>query len=432
MDENADNLKKQEKIRKILSVQKTQKQTKSLGVPYEYLQKQKATLSSMGVMNPYFKCNESISKNTTIIEGKTYINFSSYDYLGLSGHSHTVKRVVEAIQQYGTSCSSSRLAGGEKQLHRDLEKAIAKLLKVEDCVVFVGGYTTNVSCISHLFTESDLILYDSLSHNSLLMGSRLSGARCLPFPHNDIEGLKRLLIEHRRNYDKTLIIVEGVYSMDGDIPDIRSIIRLKNEFDAWLMVDEAHSMGVLGAEGKGISEYAELSPLDVEIWMGTLSKTFASCGGYIAGSHEMVEYLKYTAPGFIYSVGMSPGNAGAALGSIEMLLREPERVVQLQKQSRLFLSLCKKKGFNTGQSKDSPVIPIITGDSSKALYLSDELFKNQINVQPIFFPTVEENLARLRFFINCTHTDEQIYHTVDIIEKSLVQLEQEHKQPFTI
>jgi 7-keto-8-aminopelargonate synthetase-like enzyme len=207
--------------------------------------------------------------------------------------------------------------------------------------------------------------------------------------------------------------------MDGDYPDLPKFVELKKKHKAYMMVDEAHSIGTMGLHGRGMSEHFGINPRDVDIWMGTLSKSFGSCGGYIAGQRELVEYLKYTAPGFVYSVGLSPPNAAAALASLELLQEEPERVQRLAENSRLFLRLAKDAGLNTGHSNNTPVVPVITGNSEHALRLSHQLRTRGINVQPILYPAVEERAARLRFFITSNHTAEQIRATVRAVAEEL-------------
>jgi 7-keto-8-aminopelargonate synthetase-like enzyme len=220
-----------------------------------------------------------------------------------------------------------------------------------------------------------------------------------------------------------LIVVEGVYSMDGDYPDLPKFIEVKKKHQALLMVDEAHSLGVMGAHGRGIGEFYEVDPADVDLWMGTMSKSLGSCGGYIAGCREVVEYLKYTAPGFVYSVGLSPPNAAAALASLRLIEEEPQRVGRLMQNSKQFLSLAKELGLNTGTSHNTPVIPIITGNSLVALQLSQALLARGINVQPIMYPAVEERAARLRFFITAKHNADQIRMTVLAVSEELAKLD---------
>ncbi len=376
------------------------------------LEMQEALLTSMGVANPYFHTVESVSRDTVIIHGEEYINFSGYNYLGCSGDDYVNDYVINIVKKFGTSSSASRVASGDKNLHLQLENMIANKLGVQAALCFVGGYTTNVSTIGHIMTQGDLILHDSLAHRSLIVGATLSGARRMSFSHDNLEELDEKCRDHRSEHAKCLILIEGVYSMDGDIPNLPKYIELKKKYDCMLMVDEAHSAGVLGNTGEGIREHFDVDGKDVDIWMGTLSKAYASCGGYIAGTNDLIKYLKYTAPGFVYSVGMPPPSVAAAIASMELIAKEPERVSKLHAISDLFREESKKYGLNIGLSADSAVIPIITGKSTYSLYLADRLYKEHINVQPIFYPTVEEGAARLRFFVSCLHSEEQIKHTV--------------------
>ncbi|MBL8830577.1 MAG: aminotransferase class I/II-fold pyridoxal phosphate-dependent enzyme [Planctomycetaceae bacterium] len=333
------------------------------------------------------------------------------------------KAVKEAVERFGTSVSASRLVSGEKTIHRELERGIADFIGVEDTIVLVGGHSTNETTIGHLFGPGDLILHDALAHNSIIMGCKLSGARRRPFPHNDWKAVDQLLGDLRGEYRRVLIAIEGVYSMDGDVTPLPKFIEVKKRHKAFLMVDEAHSIGTMGEHGRGVSEFYKINPADVDIWMGTLSKSFGSCGGYIAGCKALVEYLKYTAPGFVYSVGLSPSNTAAALASLRVLEAEPQRVKRLHDNSKQFLELAKSKGLNTGMSKDSPVVPIIIGNSMHALMLSKQLKNRGINVQPILYPAVEEKAARLRFFITSCHTPEQIKTTVNACAEELAKID---------
>ena len=382
-------------------------------------------LESTG-LSPYFNVHEGVTRDTTTIGGRELINFSSYNYVGMSGDPVVTEAAQRACQRYGTSVSASRLVSGEKDLHGELERAISRMAGAEDAVVYVGGHSTNESTIGHLFGPGDLILHDALSHNSILQGSILSGARRRPFAHNDWQAADEILTRCRHEYRRILLVIEGVYSMDGDIPDLPRFIDVKRRHRVLLMIDEAHSMGVLGATGRGIGEHFGINRADVDIWMGTLSKSFGSCGGYIAGTKALVEYLKYTSPGFVYSVGLSPPNAAAALASIRLLEAEPERVARLRHRSRLFLELARSRGINTGKSKDSPVVPVILGNSMHALQLSKALLGRGINVQPILYPAVEESAARLRFFITSLHSEEQIRTTIDAISEELEKINPAH------
>lgn len=387
---------------------------------YEKMLVPKAAANRLGLANPFFRSHDASAGATTLIGGREYINFSSYNYLGLSGHPAVNKAAIDAIERYGTSASASRLVAGERPVQRELELALAELYEVEDCVVFVSGHATNVSTIGYLFGPKDLVVHDSLIHNSVLEGIRLSGAARRAFPHNDSQALDSLLAEVRGQFERVLIVVEGLYSMDGDIPDLPALIDIKRRHQAFLMVDEAHSLGVLGATGRGIREHCGAAGKDVDIWMGTLSKALASCGGYIAGERALVEHLKYAAPGFVYSVGMSPPLAAASLAALKLMLQEPERVSRLRERAGVFLAMAKQAGIDTGYSQGYAVVPVILGSSLKAARLSNLLFERNINVQPIIHPAVEEKAARLRFFLSAMHSDDELEYACKTIRRLAV------------
>ncbi len=432
--QNLSNLSAEEK-RTLLAQLLEQKQkavatTTTQEIPAEYytfklfpeycdLKKMLAGFESNGESNPYFKAHQAVNNDKTLIDGQELINFSSYNYIGMSGDPIINQAVQEATQRYGSSVSASRVISGEIPLHRELEQEIANLLGAEDSVVYVGGHSTNVTTIGHLFKTGDLIIHDSLIHDSAYQGAVLSGTTRLVFPHNNWQALDRILQEERHKYKRVVILLEGAYSMDGDIPDLPKFIEVKKRHHALLMVDEAHSIGTIGKTGKGIGEYFEINRTDVDLWMGTLSKSFASCGGYIAGCQELIEYLKYTAPGFVYSVGISPPNTASALASIRLLKAEPQRVTGLHQTAKLFLELARAEGLNTGDSKDTPIVPIIVGKSLPCVRLSQALVNRGINVMPMVYPAAPENAARLRFFLNCTHTEEQIRFTVKTVAEEL-------------
>jgi 8-amino-7-oxononanoate synthase len=390
---------------------------------YRQLLQSFQAVEATGLSNPFFNVHERVTNDTTQIAGRELVNFSSYNYLGMSGDPIVNQAAKEAISRYGTSVSASRVVSGEKPLHQQLEREIADFIGTEDSVVFVGGHSTNETVVGHLMGPGDLILHDALAHNSIIQGCILSGARRRPFPHNDWRECDRLLEQLRHEYRRVLIAIEGVYSMDGDYPDLPRFVEIKNKHKALLMVDEAHSIGTMGLHGRGMSEHFDIDPRQVEIWMGTLSKSFGSCGGYIAGCKELVQYLKYTAPGFVYSVGMPPPNAAAALASLRLLEEEPERVAKLNANSMLFLRLAKERGLNIGMSNNTPVVPVIVGNSQHCLILSKRLFDRGINVQPILYPAVEERASRLRFFITSKHSEAQIRTTIDAVAEEMARLD---------
>lgn len=370
----------------------------------------------LGAANPFFGLHDGTAGATTAIDGKVCINFSSYDYLGLSSDPRVQQAAKAAIETYGTSVSASRIVSGERPIHRELERALAETYQVDDALIFVSGHATNVAVIGHLFGPKDLIVHDALIHNSALVGAQLSGATRRSIPHNDTEALERLLIEQRDHFERVLIVVEGIYSMDGDAPDLPELVRIKNRYGALLMVDEAHSFGVLGANGLGLREHANVPALAVDIWMGTLSKALAGCGGYIAGSHALIEQLRYSAPGFVYSVGMAPAVAAASLAALKILRAEPERVNALHDNGRYFLNQARAHNLNTGLSMGYSVVPVVIGNSLKAVKMSQSLLEQGINAQPIIHPAVEERAARIRFFIGCHHQAEHINQAIAKLE----------------
>jgi 8-amino-7-oxononanoate synthase len=369
----------------------------------------------LGIADPFFRVHDGVAGADTVIDGKRYINFASYNYLGLNGHPEITEAAKAAIDRWGTSVSASRPVSGERAIHRDLERALAKIHGAEDSVALVGGHSTNVTLIGHLLGRDDVIVHDALIHNSIVEGARLSGARRVPFAHLDHEAADRLLAEVRPRNGHALLVIEGHYSMDGDIPNLPAFIAVAQRRRAWLMVDEAHALGVLGARGFGTADHFGVNPAEVDIWMGTLSKSLVSCGGYIAGRAELIDYLKLVLPGFVFSVGMSPPAAAAALAALTILEREPERVRRLNERGALFLQLAREGGLDVGGSIGASIVPVITGGSIRAGRLAQALFGRGVNVQPILYPAVPERTARLRFFLTAGHSEEQIRTAVRIL-----------------
>lgn len=391
------------------------------------LANQYKTLEMLHVENPYFRVNEGIVNDKTRIGGKEYISFSSYNYTGMSGDPRVTQGAKDAADKYGTSVSASRIATGERPLHQELEKTIAELHQVEDAIVLVSGHATNVTVIGHILrVGKDLVIYDSLAHNSIIEGCLLSGARRIAYPHENLDELEKILAEVRNDYERVLIATEGVFSMDGDICNLPRLIEIKKKYNCILFVDEAHSMGVIGPNGLGVGDYYGVKRDDVDMWMCTFSKSYASCGGYIAGKKVLCDYLKYNTPGFVYSVGISPQNAGAALAAAKIMKTEGWRGVKAVTNATFFIKLANSKGIDTGPSKDSAVVPVITGNSAHALLLAHALFQEGINVQPILYPAVAEEEARLRFFITSDHTEEEITFAVTKAAEHLTRIRKEY------
>lgn len=386
---------------------------------YKQLLVHRLIAEKMDIMDPFFASHDGTAKRTTSIGGKKYLNFATYDYLGLNGHPEVVAAAYESMKQHGTSAGASRLVAGERPEHGNLEKALAELYGSEDAVVFVSGHATNVSTISTLLGPRDAVYHDALSHNSIVLGAVLSGAARYSFPHNDCNALERMLEQDRHKHERVIIVTEGLFSMDGSIARLPELIELKKRHTCFLMVDEAHALGVLGDTGRGSAEHCRVDFSDIDIWMGTLSKTLCSCGGFIAGCKALVDLLKFRAPGFVFSVGMPPPMAAASRTALAIMLREPERVFRLQQLSAYFLEEAHKRDLNTGHAEGYGVIPIIVGSSLVAGSLASAMFKRNINALPIIYPVVEEGMARLRFFLSSEHREKDIEQALEVLCKEL-------------
>jgi 8-amino-7-oxononanoate synthase len=382
----------------------------------------KTAMEALNLPNPFFRQHEGAASATTVIGGAEYLNFSSYNYLGLNADPRVRAAAHAAIDRYGVSASASRIVSGERPLHAELEGALARHYGTEAAITLVSGHATNVTVIGHLMGPRDVIIHDAMIHNSCVEGARLSGARRIPFAHNDPQAAERELAAARRGAERALILIEGHYSMEGDVPDLARFIEIARRHDAWLMVDEAHSMGVLGPTGGGIFEAQGVDPSGVDIWMGTLSKTLSACGGYIAAKRQLIDWLRHTAPGFVYSVGLPPVLAASALESLRILGEEPWRVARLNANAARFRDGLRARGLDAGASGAHAIVPLMTGSSVRAGRLSAELFQRGVNVQPITFPAVPERAARLRFFLSTEHSEEQIDRALDIVARTVAEI----------
>jgi len=373
----------------------------------------------LGIENPFFRSTEGPKGRMTLIDGKPVLNFAWCDYLGLSRHPDLVEASKAAIDHYGTSVSASRMVSGDTPLHRELEQEIAEVIGVDAALVFVSGHAANVSTIGTLMTEDDLIVHDEFVHNSAVVGMRLSGAKTRTYRHNNLDQLEKILREERASYRNALVVIEGLYSTEGDIPDLARVVELKERYGAWLMVDDAHGCGVLGRTGRGLSEHCGIDGRKVDIWMGTLSKAYASCGGYIAGNAELIDTLRYAAPGFVFSVGLPPSMTASALAALRVIKREPERVARLHENGALFLAEAAARGLDTGRAIGIGMLPIMVGATTRAAKLVTRLFERGINTSLIMYPGVPLNAARLRFFLTSQNTVEEIGTALDVAKQEL-------------
>ncbi len=385
----------------------------------QFVQRSEQLLASSNMLNPYFISQESALKDVSYMGGREMINLGSYNYLAMSGDPEVNAAAIAAVEKYGTSASGSRLLAGEKDIHKKLEAAIARWKDTEDALVLVSGHATNVTFVGNFCGSGDLIIYDRLSHNSVIQGLMLSRARSRFFPHNDYEELENFLKQHRDEYEKVLIIVEGVYSMDGDVAPVPEFVRIKKEYGCFLMVDEAHSACVLGETGKGVDEYFNLAPSDIDIKMGTLSKGLGTCGGYLAADKLLIDYLRYNLPGFTFSVGLSPALTGAVLKVLEIMERDNSRVRALHNNIAYFMKRAHEYGFDTCLAKDSAIIPIMIGPDDLAFKLSIEMLDDGIIVPPAIFPAVPMGKARLRYCLTSAHKPEQIDYALEMLRRRL-------------
>ncbi len=400
---------KQKEIRKITRFDQSRE--------YEEYATRLLGLQDAGIKDPYFVAHDSVLLDTSIVNGREVINLASYNYVGMSGHPRTMEAAKKAIDMYGTSASGSRMIAGEKTLFRELERTIAKWKHTDDALVLVGGHSTNVTFVGNFCNERDLILYDALSHNSIAQGCQLSKSDTKAFPHNDFEMLERMLKAARDKYEKILIVVEGVYSMDGDIAPIPDFVALKKKYDAFLMVDEAHSSCVIGKNGGGVDDYFDLLPGDIDIKMGTLSKGLGTCGGYLAGEQSLIDYLRYSIPGFMFSVGISPPLAAATLEAVRMMMEGNPKVAALHRNIRYFVEGAQQRGFDTCLAKETAIVPIMVGEDHDAYELSTLMLENGVFVPPAVYPAVPKHQARLRFCLISEHKPEQLDYALDTLEK---------------
>lgn len=349
-----------------------------------------------------------------------YTSFAHYDYLGLSKHPEVISATVDAVKRFGSGVGASRLVGGERSTHRAFEDDLADFLGFGGSLTLVSGYLANVSLISHLMGPRDLVMVDELAHNSIFVGAKSGRFDHILFDHNDLDDLERKLADVRGKYRHVLIIVEGLYSMDGDVPDLPRLVSIKNEHDAWLLVDEAHSFGVLGATGRGLCEHWGVDPSNIELAVGTLSKSFVSSGGFVCASSNVIEWLRFTLPGFVYSVGLSPATLASAHAALSYLRANPERVSMLARKSEYFVKRAREAGIDAGSSIGRGVVPILFETPEQTMVVSQALMAAGVYAPPIVQIGVPKDQPRIRFFISAAHDEVDIDRTIDIIADTVL------------
>ncbi|NJN74297.1 MAG: 8-amino-7-oxononanoate synthase, partial [Limnothrix sp. RL_2_0] len=347
------------------------------------------------------------------LDGKQVINFASNDYLGLAGDVRLIAAAVQATKTFGTGSTGSRLTSGHRELHRELEQAIAALKQTEDALVFSSGYLANLGAIAAIVGKRDLILGDQYNHSSLKNGAKLSGATCLDFPHNDVEALQNLLEIHRKNYRRCLITADSVFSMDGDLCPLPKLVELAEEFDAMLLIDEAHATGILGEKGAGVAQHFHCSNQPI-IQIGTLSKALGSLGGYVAGSAKLIDFLRNRAATWIYTTGLSPADTAAAIAALEIIRTEPER------RQKLWENIAQLKtalGAYELIASQSAILCFGVDSPEQSLLLSETLFNAGFFAPAIRPPTVPT--SRIRVSLMATHTPQQLTQFIDIFRANL-------------
>ena len=355
---------------------------------------------------------ESRRKGLVFWNNKKFIDFSSNDYLGFSDNAYIKKRSIQFIKKYGNSSAASRLLSGDFSYHHQLEKALANLKEKESALLFGSGFLANVGVLPALVAKEDVIFADQYIHASLIDGLQLCQAKFFRFKHNDANHLKLLLKKYRSDYKRAYIVTESVFSMDGDRASIESLIALKQRFDAFLYVDEAHGTGLFGPDGGGYLNELGVSD-EIDIIMGTLGKALGSYGAYVAGSQNLKDFLVNRARSFIFSTSLPPSVVGAALGGVELLKKEPKRRKKVLALAEYFRIKLQKKGFQT--IGDTQIIPIIIGKAEDAVRLSEKLLEEGFLALPIRPPTVSANSSRLRFSLTYYHSKEQIDSVINCL-----------------
>ncbi len=378
-----------------------------------------ARREAMVAADRYFYLQPTVGRTNHRVQmkdGRDMVQLASYSYLGLIGHPRIEEASIAAIEQYGTGAGGVRLLTGTTDLHEELEARIASFTKREDACVYSSGYVTNVAIITGLTGPGDLVLMDKLDHASIVDGCLLSGAKWNTYRHNDMGHLEKLLAKNAGEYNTILVVADSVFSMDGDVMDLPATKALCERYGARLMVDEAHSIGSLGATGHGIEEHFDMIG-SIDLKMGTLSKSIPSIGGYLAGERDLIDYQRHMSRPFIFSAALPPAQTAAAIAAFDVIEDEPWRVAQLHEVQRSYTEGLKAQGWNTMDSTTC-VVPVLIGDEGKTMDLTRMLFDRGIFVCPIVHPAVPRGMDRLRTCLMATHTAEDIAQALDAFEES--------------
>jgi 8-amino-7-oxononanoate synthase len=364
---------------------------------------------------PYFRVIESDQDTEVIMNGKKVLMFGSNSYLGLTNHPKIKEAAKRAIDKYGTGCAGSRFLNGTLDLHIELENRLARLVKKEAALVYSTGFQVNLGVVSSVTGRNDYVLLDEADHASIIEGSRLSFSKVLKFFHNDMESLESKLKLCDPDRIK-LIVVDGIFSMDGDIINLPKVVELAEKYKASIMIDDAHSIGVLGENGSGTASHFGLTD-KVDLIMGTFSKSLASLGGFVAADASIINYLKHNSRSLIFSASITPASAASVLAAIDIMESEPERIKHLWDLTHYALNAFKSLGFYTGRS-ETPIIPLYIRDDFKALKLTRMLLDDGVFVNPVVSPAVKKEDSLIRFSLMATHTFKQVETAIDKIYKA--------------
>jgi glycine C-acetyltransferase len=381
--------------------------------PLRYLGDELDTLKTQGLYRQ-LRIVEDEQRAHTTVDGRSVVNLSSNNYLGLTTHPRLRERALEAVQHFGVGSGSVRSIAGTMAIHMELERRLAEFKHTEAVVVFQSGFTANAGTVSSILTREDVVISDALNHASIIDGCRLSRAAIKVFPHKDVDAA-RILLQELPAAQRKLLITDGVFSMDGDLGPLPALCDLAEEFGCIMMVDDAHASGVFGRNGRGtVDHFGVHGRVDVQV--GTLSKAMGGLGGYVAGSRDLIDFLYHRARPFLFSTSHPPAVAAACIAAIDVLLEEPELIDRLWENTRFFKAGLAAHGFDTGIS-ESPITPVIVGDGTLAMQLSDRLFQEGVFAQGIAFPTVARDKARVRTIVTATHTRDDLQFALDVFKR---------------
>jgi 8-amino-7-oxononanoate synthase len=376
-----------------------------------YTEPQKVT--KMGLY-PFFRVIESDQDTVVSIRGKKVLMFGSNSYMGLTNHPKIKEAAIKAVEKYGTGCAGSRFLNGTLDIHIELENKLAEYVNKDAALVFSTGFQVNIGVIPTVTQRNDYILLDELDHASIIEATRLSFAKVLKYRHNDMHSLERLLKKCEPNRIK-LIVVDGIFSMDGDIADLPGIVKLAEKYDATVMVDDAHAIGVIGEQGSGTASHFGLTS-KVDLIMGTFSKSLAALGGFIASDFDTINYIKHHSRSLIFSASITPASAASVLAALEIIKSEPERMHKLWDVTHYAIENFKNLGFDIG-STETPIIPLYIRDNMKTLILTKKLLDEGIFVNPVVSPAVSKDSTLIRFSLMATHTKDQVDIALDKFHK---------------